>query len=98
MCLLGVGKGVPRKMPLPIHYNGEMCGGHGGNDVALPCLVYPKEGTRKSLIKDVILTVEENMAQLLEKRDRRIQEMEEKMQKQDRRKLSGASEDKPPKV
>ena len=25
MCLLGVGKGVPRKMPLPIHYNGEMC-------------------------------------------------------------------------
>ena len=24
MCLLGVGKGVPRKMPLPIHYNGEM--------------------------------------------------------------------------
>ena len=25
MCLLGVGKGVPRKMPLPIHNNGEMC-------------------------------------------------------------------------
>ena len=45
--------------------------------VAISCLEYPKEGTRKSLIKDVILTVEENMAELLEKRDKKIQEMKE---------------------
>ena len=80
--VLGVGKGVLCREVSLFQMKCVYLGWEKASHEKCPCqYMYPKEGTRKSLIKDVILTVE---AELLEKRDRRIQEMEEKMQKQDK--------------
>ena len=53
-----------------------LCGGHG-DGVVIPSLEYqyPLEGTRKSFLKEKIQTVQESMSELLQAKDREIEEM-----------------------
>ena len=53
-----------------------LCGGHG-DGVVIPSLEYqyPLEGTRKSFLKERIQTVQESMSELLQAKDKEIEEM-----------------------
>ena len=59
-----------------------LCGGHG-DGVVIPSLEYkyPSDGTRKSYLKEKIQTVQESMSELLQAKDKEIEDM--KKEKED---------------